>query len=553
MTKNSTHSKAAEDAGVYQVASPAKASAPKPDLFRREGSDPAAARQRGSAKAKPAPKPAGRRSAGVPQGRQAAPRPSQGAAQGAAQATSGGARGLRTEEVKEAAVQGGLPAQPAAAGYPVQGTATHAEQATQPAAAAATAAASATRRSIGDKSAGPDLPAHLTVSKVLGKGAYGEVFLCEDQRDGSQVAVKWVRDFARDPLFGKRILREIRILAALRHPNVLKLYDLLPMTPESTDVYIVMPLMHTDLSRVINHLGVKLSESHQQAFACQIFRGLKYLHSAGIVHRDLKPANILVNNDCKLKIADLGLARGRSNEEEVLTEYVVTRWYRAPELMLLPSGYFEAVDIFSVGCIHVELLNRKPLFPGQNNVAMLQLISATLGFSRERDLAWVPASHRAEVLRFIDGLGISEQPSERLAERVPSASQVCLDFVRKLLAFDPTQRISAADALAHDYLAAKRDESAETTATKSFAWDFDSYEPTRQALLDKVYMECARFHPEMVARDAEWITSRGLAVEQAAAVASGTRPLGPPPPRPAPARSSQPGRSSQTGRITHMI
>merc|ERR1719450_1735339 len=113
---------------------------------------------------------------------------------------------------------------------------------------------------------------------------------------------------------------------------------------------------------------MRLSESHSQAFLCQTLRGLKYLHSAEAVHRDLKPSNVLVNKDCTLRIADFGLARRRSHNEEELTDYVVTRWYRAPELILLPSGYFEAVDLWSVGCIFAELKAREPLFPGKDHL-----------------------------------------------------------------------------------------------------------------------------------------------------------------------------------------
>merc|ERR1712048_608970 len=129
------------------------------------------------------------------------------------------------------------------------------------------------------------------------------------------------------------------------------------------------------------------TDGHAAAFACQILRGLKFLHSAEIIHRDLKPANILVNKDCTLRIADFGLARGRTNQEEDLTDYVVTRWYRAPELLLLPQGYFEAIDLWSVGCIHFELLAREPLFPGKNWRDMLQRIAGTLGFLAKSDLA----------------------------------------------------------------------------------------------------------------------------------------------------------------------
>merc|ERR1711953_469411 len=220
-----------------------------------------------------------------------------------------------------------------------------------------------------------------------------------------------------DPTFGKRILREIRILAALDHPNLLRLSDLLPVpSPDFDDVYMAMPYMELDLHKLI-YSKMHLTDGHSQAFVCQILRGLKYLHSAEIIHRDLKPSNILVNKDCTLRIADMGLARGRVYEEQELTDYVVTRWYRAPELMLLPSGYFEAVDLWSVGCIHVELLARKPLFPGANHVDMLRRITRSLRFSRERDLAWLPhgdggcsSAARDDVLRFVDTLGLPEWP-----------------------------------------------------------------------------------------------------------------------------------------------
>lgn len=378
----------------------------------------------------------------------------------------------------------------------------------------------------------PNLPRHLIPTKVLGKGAYGEVFLCDNLRDGAKVAVKCVRDFARDPLIGKRILREIRILSALKHENLPRLVDLPPVpSPDFNDIYIAMPYLHIDLGRII-YSKMKLSESHQQAFACQILRGLKYLHSAGVVHRDLKPPNILVNQDCALRIADFGLARGRSSEEEVLTEYVVTRWYRAPELMLLPSGYFEAVDLWSVGCIHAELLTRQPLFPGRDTMDMLRRISKVLGFSAERDLGWLPpeGAQRDGVMNLIEALGLSNSSEMSLESRMPGSSSICLDFIRQLLTFDPTDRVSASDALAHEYLEKHRDPEEETVASKPFPWDFDDFEATRQALQERVYVECARLHPEIVARDAE----RGLLTEQLLQrLLPSAKPLGGPPARPA--------------------
>mmetsp|Transcript_120535 Transcript_120535/g.348353 ORF Transcript_120535/g.348353 Transcript_120535/m.348353 type:complete len:399 (-) Transcript_120535:104-1300(-) len=375
----------------------------------------------------------------------------------------------------------------------------------------------------------PRLPEHLELVKKLGEGAYGEVFLCNDLRTGAQVAVKWIRNFARDDakpeelLCGKRILREVRILQAMRHDNVMKLVDLLPVPhPDFDDVYMVMPFVQADLHKVIYLKQLKLLEAHCQAFTCQILRGLKYLHSAGIVHRDLKPSNILTNKDCTLRIGDFGLARGRTDKEEVLTDYVVTRWYRAPELFLLPEGYFEAVDLWSVGCIHYELLAREPLFPGKDHIDMLRKIADCLGFSIDDDLVWVPADRQEHIRGMLETLRLTQSASRGLEERLPNASQHCLDFVRRLLGKVPTQRPSAAEAIAHPYLEHLRDPEGETTAEQPFSWDFDHFELTPRALKDRIYLECARRHPEIVARDQAWLARRGYqvgATQQAPAAA----------------------------------
>jgi serine/threonine protein kinase len=111
-----------------------------------------------------------------------------------------------------------------------------------------------------------------------------------------------------------------------------------------------------------------------QYFLYQLLRGLKYIHSANVLHRDLKPSNLLLNANCDLKICDFGLARTTS-ETDFMTEYVVTRWYRAPELLLNCSEYTAAIDVWSVGCIFMELLNREPLFPGRDYVQQLRLIT----------------------------------------------------------------------------------------------------------------------------------------------------------------------------------
>ncbi|CAE8709598.1 unnamed protein product, partial [Polarella glacialis] len=151
-----------------------------------------------------------------------------------------------------------------------------------------------------------------------------------------------------------------------------------------------------------------LTEKHVQVIIVQILRALAHLHASGVAHRDLKPANILLSTDCKLKICDFGLARGgldggdEDSPQEacgVLTEYVVTRWYRAPEVMLLPKHYTSAVDIWSVGCILGEILGRKALFPGKNHIDMVCRVAQTVGCPQDHELEWLPKD--TDAYRFV--------------------------------------------------------------------------------------------------------------------------------------------------------
>merc|ERR1712056_3526 len=121
-------------------------------------------------------------------------------------------------------------------------------------------------------------------------------------------------------------------------------------------------------------------------------RGLLYLHTANVVHRDLKPSNILVNKNCDLKICDFGLARGfgADQDDPTLTDYVVTRWYRAPEVVLLASEYTKSIDVWSVGCILCELIGRKPIFCGKDHLDQIKKILMVIGTPTEADLEWLP-------------------------------------------------------------------------------------------------------------------------------------------------------------------
>ena len=177
----------------------------------------------------------------------------------------------------------------------------------------------------------------------------------------------------------KHTLRELRLMRLLEHhPNVISLRDL-NIVEANDELYIVMELMDSDLHKIIQSKQ-KLSHAHCQVLMKQILLGVNAMHKENVFHRDLKPGNILVGRDCQVRITDFGLARcmkGREQKEEgdevdgdggnpasAMTEYVVTRWYRCPELLLAPHvAYTNAVDMWSVGCIFAEMVLREPLFP----------------------------------------------------------------------------------------------------------------------------------------------------------------------------------------------
>jgi serine/threonine protein kinase len=233
------------------------------------------------------------------------------------------------------------------------------------------------------------------------------------------------------------------------------------------EIYIVSELMETDLHRVI-YSRQPLSEEHIQYFVYQILRALKYIHSAGVVHRDLKPSNLLLNSTCDLKVCDFGLARGLKDIQLQLTEYVVTRWYRAPEIMLACREYTLAIDIWSVGCIFAEMLGRKPLFPGDDYLHQLKLISAIVGTPQEADLHFVTSE---KALKFMRGLPI--KPKAELGEMFPKANKDAVDLLEKMLKFDPYKRIAVEDALAHPYLATLHHPEDEPVCETTFAMKDD--------------------------------------------------------------------------------
>eukprot|EP00041_Stephanoeca_diplocostata_P024439 m.619366 g.619366 ORF g.619366 m.619366 type:complete len:329 (+) comp22530_c0_seq22:325-1311(+) len=227
----------------------------------------------------------------------------------------------------------------------------------------------------------------------IGEGAYGTVVSSLDTKTNERVAIKRLCPF-KHRLMCQRTLREIKILRRFNHPNIISIRHML-FGPQKEDIYVVQALMETDLHKVLKR--TRLSTEHICFFAYQTLCALKYIHSANVLHRDLKPSNLLIDasTTCDLRVCDFGLSRVLDPDYDhagTMTEYVATRWYRAPEIMLQAKAYTKAIDMWSVGCIFAEMFNNRPLFPGKNYVEQLNLIIQVVGKPDRSQLEWIGSS-----------------------------------------------------------------------------------------------------------------------------------------------------------------
>jgi len=339
------------------------------------------------------------------------------------------------------------------------------------------------------------------VLNALGEGAYGTVVSALHKPTGYQVAIKKVRPFEHT-LFCLRTLRELKLLKFFTqecvNENIVSILDIVkpPSLADFTEIYFVQELMQTDLHRVIR--TQHLTDDHCQYFVYQTLRALKSIHSADIVHRDLKPANLLLNSNCDLKVCDFGLARSvRSTGPEgkdagLLTEYVATRWYRAPEIMLSFKRYTKAIDIWSVGCILAELLTGRPLFPGRDYSHQLELILDVIGTPTLDEYYSITSRRSREYIR-----ALPIRKRRPFTALFSNASEDAVDFLTKTLTFDPKKRITVDEALEHPYLAAYHDPEDEPTVgaldPEYFEFDLHKDELSKDELKELLYEEVMSF------------------------------------------------------------
>ncbi|CAO2839969.1 unnamed protein product [Amaranthus hypochondriacus] len=312
--------------------------------------------------------------------------------------------------------------------------------------------------------------------KELGDGTCGTVYKAVNKENNEIVAVKKMK---RKFYFWEECinLREVKSLRRLSHPNIIKLKE---VVRENNELFFIFEYMEYNLYQIMKERQMPFSEEEIRNFLTQVFQGLAHMHKNGYFHRDLKPENLLVTNDV-IKIADFGLVR------EVLsmppyTDYVSTRWYRAPEVLLKSSTYTPAIDMWAVGAILAELYTSCPIFPGESETDQLYKICCVLGAAD-----WTVFPEATNITQLIN-ISTSKIMPVNLSEIIPNASWEALDLISRLCSWDPLKRPTAEQALQHPFFhAASRvprpihdpfQNTSEYTKTKPNLelnlWDFDS-------------------------------------------------------------------------------
>lgn len=394
-----------------------------------------------------------------------------------------------------------------------------------------------------DWNLGPD----YKILKVLGSGTYGTVCKVQHTSTNQVLAVKRIANLFENIHESKRILREICLLRRMKHPNIIAIHDLvIEKTCENFEtLYIVMEYCQSDLKKLIRS-PIFLTPLHLQNIVYNIFVALKYLDSARVLHRDLKPANVLINDDCSIKLCDFGLARcvdansceisakNEKNLKEVcsptslnnspssdsrfvrknkrkLTRHVVSRWYRAPEVILIEKNYTGKIDIWSAGCIAAELqemlkennenyLCRGPLFPGTSCFPLspaknekneekllhasknakvveaedknkmiskgkkdqLTIIFNVLGTPRGKETDFISDPNALKYIK-----SFADVKKQEFKDLYPKSGKDALDLIEKVLRFNPFDRPDIAEILRHRYFDEVRDNELEEIVEKS--------------------------------------------------------------------------------------
>lgn len=274
----------------------------------------------------------------------------------------------------------------------------------------------------------------------VGEGTYGQVYKGKNRKTGEVVALKMISLESLDEGIPSTAIREISLLKQLEHPNVVRLHDVVHTMGE---LALVFEFVDQDLSELIRDRS--LSPFSIKSFMFQLLLGLQYCHNNKVLHRDLKPSNLLINLEGELKLADFGLAIAFAIPLRTYRNEVVTLWYRAPEILLGSTSYDTSVDMWSVGCIFVEMVTGKAPFYGNDNPSHFLKMIEALGTPTLDD--WKDMNKLSGYRK-----DFPVYPKQSIERLVPGLCAEGVDLLRQMFHYDPSQRIHATAALMHPYL-----------------------------------------------------------------------------------------------------
>ena len=278
---------------------------------------------------------------------------------------------------------------------------------------------------------------------IVGEGAYGIVYKCKNKETGEYVAIKKFKE-TQDEIVKKTMARELRVLQLLKNDNIVEYKGAFK---RKDNLYLVFEYVEKNLLELLQEHPKGLEPNLIKKIIYQLCKSINYLHDQNIVHRDIKPENLLVDSTNKLKLCDFGFARSIKAAKENLTDYVATRWYRSPELLLTSGNYGPEVDNWSIGCIMGELTDGDPLFPGDNEVDQLIVIQKVIGkFTDEQYELFSKNQH-------FSGYKLPEVSKPETLERryMGKLGKTAISFMKQLLHPDPKQRLKGEEMLKHPY------------------------------------------------------------------------------------------------------
>ncbi|KAG5879382.1 hypothetical protein JTB14_032087 [Gonioctena quinquepunctata] len=278
---------------------------------------------------------------------------------------------------------------------------------------------------------------------IVGEGSYGLVMKCRHRDSDQIVAVKKFLETEEDATIRKMALREIRMLKRLKHENLVTMIEVFRHRKR---FYLVFEFLEGTVLDELEKMPGGLGDERCRERIFQVTRGISYCHSNNIIHRDVKPENVLVSSLGVVKLCDFGFARLISSSAEACTEYVATRWYRAPELLVGEPNYGPPIDIWAIGCLFAEMMTGDPLFPGDSDIDQLHLIVKLLG---------KPCSRHEQLLsknqQMRSAVKFTSEDNQGFHKHFSSWPTLTIDFLDISMKMDPQQRLTADDLLKHAY------------------------------------------------------------------------------------------------------